>query len=89
MEAQSCAEHLLALGIDERVKVDLFSREVEPGEKLLLCSDGLWRAFPEPAELGRWFFAPISPAELCQQLSTESYRRGGTDDSSAVVVTVS
>jgi protein phosphatase len=79
---------LRSLGRENTVDVDLFSRQLEPADKLLLCSDGLWKAFPDAAELGRWFRSPTSPTELCRQLITEAYLRDGADDSSAVVVAV-
>ena len=79
---------LRALGRENTVEVDLFSRQLETADKLLLCSDGLWKAFPDSAELGRWFDSPASPTELCRQLITEAYLRDGADDSSAIVVAV-
>lgn len=79
---------LRSLGREDTVEVDLFSRQLETADRLLLCSDGLWKAFPDSAELGRWFDSPASPTELCRQLITEAYRRDGADDSSAIVVAV-
>ncbi len=79
---------LRAVGTDERVEIDLFPLQVEAGDKFLLCSDGLWKAFPERTELIRWLKPSLAPAEACRQIATESYRRSGTDDTSAVLITV-
>ncbi len=77
-----------ALGIDDTVEADLFRWHVEPGDKLLLCSDGLWQAFPEAAELARWLGPDTAPDDLCKQLVAEAHRRDGSDDTSAVVVAI-
>jgi len=78
-----------ALGPHETVEVDLFQWKLAPNDKLLLCSDGLWTAFPDNVELARWLSWPTTPDDLCRQLVNEAIRRDGADDISAVVVTVS
>jgi serine/threonine protein phosphatase PrpC len=77
-----------ALGIHEKLDVDLFEWDLQPGDKLLLCSDGLWRAFPDTAELARWLNSTATPDALCQRLVTEASQRDGSDNISAVVVSV-
>lgn len=79
---------LRALGIADTVEVDLFQWQLEPGDKLLLCSDGLWSAFPDEAELAQWLGRASASADLCGQLVNGAYQRDGSDDISAVVVTV-
>jgi protein phosphatase len=68
------------------VEVDFFEWELEPGDKLLLCSDGLWSAFPDPADLSRYLGLPVAPAVLGRQLVAEANWRDGSDDISAVIV---
>lgn len=75
-----------ALGTDDGVEVDLFHWHLRPGDKLVLCTDGLWQAFPENAELARWLGPATAPHDLSLQLVTEAHRRDGADDTSAVVV---
>lgn len=75
-----------ALGIHEEVEVDFFDWELKPGDKLLLCSDGLWKAFPDPADLARWLASPAALEVLCRRLVTEANRRDGSDNISAVMV---
>ncbi len=70
------------------LEIDMFEQSLEPGDRLLLCSDGLWQAFAEADDLALWLGAPDSPAEICQQLTTKAYRRNGSDDVSAIVVRV-
>lgn len=77
-----------ALGADEEIAVDLFEWQLEPGDKLLLCSDGFWQAFPETEDLAWWLGLEESAFELCWRLVLEANRRDGSDNISAVVVTV-
>ncbi len=75
-----------ALGIDDEIQVDFFRWQAQPGDKLLLCSDGFWQAFPDQEELARWLTPVTAPADLCKQLVSEARRRDGSDDTSALIV---
>ena len=77
-----------ALGIQDYVSVDLFEWELQPGDKLMLCSDGLWKAFPDSSELAQWLESAAAPDDLCQQLVAEAIRRDGTDNVSIIVVNI-
>lgn len=77
-----------AIGQRQMVAVDVFEWRLKPGDRLLLCSDGLWTAFPDPDELAEWLGAPASPAEICGCLVDEAQSRDGSDDVSAVIVVV-
>jgi PPM family protein phosphatase len=76
------------LGASEQVEVDLFECKVWPGDKLLLCSDGLWGVFPDENELGQWLGSVADPDLVCEQLVDEANRRDGADDMSALVIYV-
>lgn len=78
-----------ALGSQENVEVALSHWRLEPNDRLLLCSDGLWSAFPDRSELAQWLNQPTTPTDLCRQLVSEAIRRDGSDDMSAIVVNVS
>lgn len=78
-----------AVGVDEQVNIDLFEWELQPGDKLLLCSDGLWKAFPDVERLARLFTVfRMSAMDLCELLVSEAKWRDGSDNISAVVVDV-
>jgi protein phosphatase len=77
-----------ALGTTKQPQVDLFKWKLRRGDKLLLCSDGLWQAFTEPNELGNLLDVGLPPSILCRQLVEEANRRDGSDNISAVVVAV-
>jgi serine/threonine protein phosphatase PrpC len=74
-----------ALGVDPEVPVDLFPLEVEPGDRFLLCSDGLPRELPDDyiASLLRRL---ADPQQAAQELVNEAKRRGGNDNITVVVV---
>lgn len=75
-----------ALGPYPGVEMDMFEWKLHPGDKLLLCSDGLWRSFPDTAELSQWLSAPAAPEDICWQLAAEASYRDDFDDISLVVV---
>jgi protein phosphatase len=79
---------LRALGIEDQLKVDVYNWEIQAGDKLLLCSDGLWKAFEEPNELEQRLAKELTAADLCQQLVSEARQRDGSDNISAIVVAV-
>jgi PPM family protein phosphatase len=83
-----------ALGTAPEVKVDQFGLHLMTGDRLLLCSDGLWKALPDSEELGRLLAGRqegrVAPKglsqDLIQGLVDEAVRRDGSDNVSAVLV---
>lgn len=76
-----------ALGVDPDVDVDLFVEDPRPGDRYLLCSDGLPRELRDEhiASLLRRF---ADPQEAAKELVDEAKRRGGNDNITAVVVDI-
>ena len=75
------------LGVDRKVDVDIFQRELKRGDIVVLCSDGL-SEYVEADELK----AEVSqqPAKLAvKQLVKLANDRGGSDNISVIVVKVS
>jgi protein phosphatase len=77
-----------AIGMDDEVTVDIFKWKLEIGDRLLLCSDGLWQAFPDLYDLAWWISQTATPRILCRRLIEEANRRDGSDNISAVVVNI-
>jgi protein phosphatase len=75
-----------ALGRDQEIEIDLFDYELHAGDKLLLCSDGLWQAFTEEGQLEACLDKSGTAQEICWQLIHEANHRDGSDNISAVVV---
>jgi protein phosphatase len=60
---------------------------LEEGDKLLLCTDGLWGLVGDP-ELAK-VVQTNPPAESCQKLVALALERGGPDNITALVLRIS
>lgn len=76
-----------ALGVEPVVPVDLFLEPAEPGDRYLLCSDGLPREVADD-QIGSVLRRLEDPAEAARELVDEAIRRGGNDNITVVVVDV-
>jgi len=77
-----------SLGEKPVVEVDTFKVHLRPGDKLLLCSDGLWDMVRDP-EIQRVMRAPVSdPAQTTSGLIQAALDGGGEDNISVIVVHV-
>jgi protein phosphatase len=78
-----------SLGAGHRqVEVDIFHEVLQPGDKLLLCSDGLWEMI-HYQDLLDALTAQSSPQAICEKLIELANANGGEDNISAIVVHVS
>ncbi len=77
-----------AIGGGDQVDVNIFTWDIRPGDKLLLCSDGLWQAFPDSDELAARLGTETEIDDICWQLVGEANQRDGSDNISAVVVSI-
>ncbi len=75
-----------AVGVYESVEPDVFDFDVLPGDRFLLCSDGLHEYLQE-AELAKLFEATPEDA-LSSKLIDLANERGGKDNITALVVKV-
>jgi PPM family protein phosphatase len=75
-----------ALGRQKTVEVELMELPLEQGDRLLLCSDGLWKAFKGREKLQNRLDSEEKTAELCQQLLEEANELDGSDNISLIVV---
>ena len=76
-----------ALGVGPEVPLDSSSRPVTPGDRLLLCSDGLFNHVPDD-ELAEVLRAGNSPRTAVDILLELGLARGGEDNLSVVVTDV-
>jgi protein phosphatase len=67
------------------VEVDVFYQTLEPGDSLLLCTDGLWEMVRED-EIKSILSSDESLETICQELIDAANRGGGEDNITAVVV---
>lgn len=76
-----------AIGHRDEVESDLFEREIQPGDVLLLCSDGLHGLVKE-LEMGTVVATASSLQEAAQTLVDMANERGGHDNISVMLIRV-
>lgn len=67
--------------------VDTWEVQVEPGDRVLLCSDGIHGLLSE-AELSTLATAEATLDDICHQIVEAAKREGGTDNSTVILVAV-
>jgi serine/threonine protein phosphatase PrpC len=68
-------------------EVDLLTRPLARGERYLFCSDGVTRLIRE-SELGELVARDAEPAEVLRNIVDLANKRGGPDNSTAIVIFV-
>lgn len=76
-----------ALGTQSRVTPDVFDLGAEPGDLLLLCTDGLTREISD-AEIGAILSRDGALEELCNSLAGAANKAGGCDNITCMLVRV-
>ena len=76
-----------ALGVDPEVPIDLIVVDAVPGDRFLLCSDGLPREVRDE-EIASLLRRLADPQEAARELVAEAKRNGGNDNITVVVVDV-
>ncbi len=76
-----------SLGQEDETNVDTLDFTLSDGDRLLLCSDGLWDEV-EPAALDETLAQAEDPRACAEQLIALANESGGHDNSTAVVVFV-
>jgi serine/threonine protein phosphatase PrpC len=76
---------LRALGISDRLEVDVDSIAIRAGDRLLLCSDGLTSTV-EDKELLQVISGDHEPEQLCRRLVDAAIDHGGTDNVTVIVI---
>ena len=76
-----------ALGPHPRVRVDMTATDVRPGDRLLICSDGIAGTLDLPT-IAHVVATATEPAAACDQLIEGAVEAGAADDVTALVVHV-
>lgn len=77
-----------SLGNRPDVEVDVWVETLQDGDRLLLCSDGLWEMVHDPSTIAEIVGASDSPKSTVEQLIIAANRGGGMDNIGVVVVHV-
>ena len=72
----------------KNIEVDVFHEVLQPGDKLLLCSDGLWEMIRDQ-DLLNALSEQSSPQAICDKLIKLANENGGEDNITAIVIHVS
>ncbi|HET8844426.1 MAG TPA: Stp1/IreP family PP2C-type Ser/Thr phosphatase, partial [Ktedonobacteraceae bacterium] len=78
-----------SLGEKPQVEVDTFKVELQPGDKLLLCSDGLWDMVRDPLIQQVMSKPSEDPNKTGQELIKAALQGGGEDNVSVIVIQLS
>ena len=78
---------LRTVGSDPDVEVDVFRVDVQPGDRLLLCSDGLWGEV-EDADLASILGTWPDPRVAARELVRAAHQGGGKDNVTVMLVVV-
>ena len=76
-----------SLGSESPVEVDITRHPLRPGDRLLLCSDGLWEMVRDP-EIATLLEGTPDVWEACERLVQTANEHGGEDNITAIVVKV-
>lgn len=76
------------IGDKEEAEIDFFVEKLNPGDSLLLCSDGL-SGKVEDAEIWQLVNRARSPQEACEQLIQVANDNGGDDNITVIIVQAS
>jgi protein phosphatase len=78
--------HILykAMGHGPRVNPDILYHDLEPGQYLLLCCDGLWDKVSDE-EMTAIVRASPTPGVACRNLVTRANENGGDDNISVIL----
>ncbi|MEW5872095.1 MAG: Stp1/IreP family PP2C-type Ser/Thr phosphatase [Chloroflexota bacterium] len=77
-----------SLGQKSKVQIDTFWEVLQPGDYLLLCSDGLWEMVRDEAVMARLIDEAPTIEKACRRLVDAANTAGGEDNISVVIAKI-
>jgi protein phosphatase len=77
-----------SLGYKPELHVDTFMQMLQPGDYLLLCSDGLWEMVRDEQKMAQIILESPSTEQACRSLVEAANNSGGEDNIGVVVVKI-
>ena len=74
-----------AVGVADEVKIDIFERQLDPGEDIVLCSDGLTNMVEDEVIL-RILHGTCSLSDKAEQLIELANKNGGKDNITVIII---
>jgi serine/threonine protein phosphatase PrpC len=74
-----------SIGDRPDLQVDTFRHKIEPDDRLILCSDGLWEMVRDEG-IEEVLLAELDPQRACDQLVHHANLAGGEDNISVIIV---
>ncbi len=78
---------LRTVGTERDVEIDLFRVDVQPGDRILLCTDGLWGEVQD-ADMASILSTYSDPRIAARELVRASHQGGGKDNVTLVIVAI-
>lgn len=76
-----------AIGQNEKLKIERFTRSLPPGAQMLICSDGLWDLVGD-STLKQVTLDSSSPQDACDKLVDLANEQGGADNISVIILKI-
>jgi protein phosphatase len=76
-----------ALGTRPTVEADFYQEAIQPGDTVILCTDGLWGEVSQE-EMAQMATQPLNPKEMASQWVALANQRGGPDNITVMVLQI-
>ncbi len=76
-----------ALGTQPTVEADFYEEAIQPGDTVILCTDGLWGEVSKE-EMAQMATQPLNPKEMASEVVALANQRGGPDNITVIVLQI-